>query len=454
MEADALRHLLQFLRNAVAGVLVLFGTVLPAIACTEQTMLDFIGSLEAPLGYNQVYSGVSVQPPRPVTTMTVDEVLEWQSLASQTSVSSAAGRYQVIRSTLLGLVEQGVVSRYEAFDEGAQDRIGAHLLRQTGYRNGETSPAVANRIAGIWAALPQVSGSGAGFSAYEGYAGNHALVTAETYMGVLQCSVSVDEAASQATVVRAGERIGFEFDRIIEVLQQTSNALTDTLPPVALWILFTLAVADVVLVIARVLLRGGRLQELLQDMAFRLLTLGFLMFVITSIGPIVYTVANVGVGIGEQITGANGVSLASYARAKTVLIFSFSEGGGMLPTHLFSVVYAIGLVIGLLTGLIMGLVVYAYAQLFIGSVIGVLAAGLGGLTATRDSARALVFQIIGGGLRILTLMIIMYLGLSFAQGLRGSVSGFNAAFISLFVDIFVLFLCWQLPSSTARLSGG
>ena len=74
-------------------------------------MLNMIGALEAPAGYDQVYSGVVDHPPRRITTMTVDEVLAWQRQTVRTSVSSAAGRYQIIRPTLQGLLERCCLRR-------------------------------------------------------------------------------------------------------------------------------------------------------------------------------------------------------------------------------------------------------------------------------------------------------------------------------------------------------
>ena len=120
-----------------------------AYGCTESEMLDLIGSLEAPEGYDQVYGGVKLAPPRPITSMRVYEVIEWQREASRTAVSSAAGRYQVIRATLERMVERGVVHKNERFSPGVQDRIGRFLLRETGYRSGPISHKTANRIAGV-----------------------------------------------------------------------------------------------------------------------------------------------------------------------------------------------------------------------------------------------------------------------------------------------------------------
>ncbi len=170
--------LLPLLRVALA--VPLWFCAFGAMACTERTMLELIGTLEAPKGYDQVYSGVSVQPPRPITTMTVGEVLEWQRLASRTSVSTAAGRYQVIRGTLSNMVDQGVVSVDDIYSPRTQDRLVVHLLRSTGYRNGSTSPEVANR-----AALPLVSGPRKGLSAYHGIANNKARTTPANVLAML-----------------------------------------------------------------------------------------------------------------------------------------------------------------------------------------------------------------------------------------------------------------------------
>jgi len=63
----------------------------PVLACTENAVLDLIGQLEAPTGYDTVYRGVRVPPPQPITTMTVGQVLDWQGHTVRAgSVSTAA----------------------------------------------------------------------------------------------------------------------------------------------------------------------------------------------------------------------------------------------------------------------------------------------------------------------------------------------------------------------------
>lgn len=122
-------------------------------------LLDFIAQFEAPGGYNQVYGGSKVEPPRPITTMTVREVLAWQDRSvAAGSPSSAAGRYQVIQGTLREQVRAGVVGMDEPFSPKVQDRIGTALLEKRGlsdYQAGRISAAkFGDNLAKEWASLP------------------------------------------------------------------------------------------------------------------------------------------------------------------------------------------------------------------------------------------------------------------------------------------------------------
>lgn len=99
--------------------------------------------------------------PRPITSMTVDEVLtaqkdwprRWRKLNS-----SAAGAYQIIRPTLLELKKSAGLSGNELFDAALQDRLGFALLRRRGWDRfvaGQLGrEAFALRLAREWASLP------------------------------------------------------------------------------------------------------------------------------------------------------------------------------------------------------------------------------------------------------------------------------------------------------------
>lgn len=92
------------------------------------------------------------RPAVPLTKMTVAEVLEWQT--GLQSRSTAAGAYQIIRRTLLGLM----LPPSAQFDSYLQDRAAMQLLDRRGWSrllNGEMTPTrFGDALAREWASLP------------------------------------------------------------------------------------------------------------------------------------------------------------------------------------------------------------------------------------------------------------------------------------------------------------
>ena len=88
----------------LAGAALMALAMAPRPAAAElpskAAVLDFIGRYEAPGGYDQAHAAVPESPPRPLTAMTIREVLAWQKRIRPRAVSTAAGRYQVIHDTL------------------------------------------------------------------------------------------------------------------------------------------------------------------------------------------------------------------------------------------------------------------------------------------------------------------------------------------------------------------
>ena len=148
---------------------------------SEQQILDFIGRYESGGNYNRMVGGATA----PLTEMTVADVLQFQGQRVAQGQGSAAGKYQIIQRTLQGLVNQGVVSPTDQFNSATQDRLGVALLNQSGYaefKSGKISKdTFADRLAGVWAALPMASGQ----SRYEGQNGNRALVGREEFLGAI-----------------------------------------------------------------------------------------------------------------------------------------------------------------------------------------------------------------------------------------------------------------------------
>lgn len=157
-------------------------------------LLGFIRNHEAPDGYSDYWGGSRVAPERPLETMTINEVREWQrdTLREQAnrgvpydSRSSAAGGYQIISGTLDRLVDQMGLTGNETFDARMQDSMAVHLLNGRGladYQNGHISlEQFGNNVALEWASMPTLSGAGAGQSAYAGVGSNRALTSSDDY---------------------------------------------------------------------------------------------------------------------------------------------------------------------------------------------------------------------------------------------------------------------------------
>lgn len=125
-------------------------------------LFDTIGNVEAPKGYDQVYGGIraSDRPKRPITTMTVGEVLAWQESIDHKYNSEAAGRYQIMEDTLAGLVSEGHVSLGTKFNKRTQDRLAEVLANRRGlskYRKGQiTAEEFAHNLSKEWASLPAI----------------------------------------------------------------------------------------------------------------------------------------------------------------------------------------------------------------------------------------------------------------------------------------------------------
>lgn len=135
-------------------------------------LLNLIGRVESNDNYN-AYFGNSTNTEIKFTDMTVNEVMAWQaSFIAQGNASSAVGRYQIINTTLSGLVSRGIVSADKKFDEATQDHLAIALLERRGsldYVTQQLTPQqFAANIAKEWAALPRVIGEDPNSSYYAG----------------------------------------------------------------------------------------------------------------------------------------------------------------------------------------------------------------------------------------------------------------------------------------------
>lgn len=128
-----------------------------------KALLDAIGSHEAPRGYGQIYGGARGVPmDTDVSKLTLDGVLNFQErMLDGGSASTACGRYQFLRKTLLATIGQMGLTGHELWSPDLQDRMAIHLMKGRGleiYLAGHMSrEAFANNLAMEWASLPVVT---------------------------------------------------------------------------------------------------------------------------------------------------------------------------------------------------------------------------------------------------------------------------------------------------------
>ena len=156
-------------------------------------LLDFIRGFEAPRGDDTVFGNKMSRMPKPITSMTIDEVIADGPRRTREFGSSAAGGLQFMTATLKTLKASLGLTGREVMTSDLQNRLGYALLLRRGYRDfmaGQTSVAVfGNEIAKEWASFPVLAptnGKRRGQSYYAGDGLNHVLVGPEPVEAVLQ----------------------------------------------------------------------------------------------------------------------------------------------------------------------------------------------------------------------------------------------------------------------------
>lgn len=163
-------------------------------------LLDFIRETEVGredrASYDVIYAHKQGKLPKPLTSMTLDEVQSAQRGWSKNHGSSAAGGYQFMRATLKGLMAELGLRGSQVLDPDLQDRLAYHLLKRRGYdafmAGAISDVEFAKRLAMEWASFPVLAPTkGAhrqikrGQSYYAGDGLNKALVSPDKIEALL-----------------------------------------------------------------------------------------------------------------------------------------------------------------------------------------------------------------------------------------------------------------------------
>ncbi|WP_173931404.1 hypothetical protein [Chelativorans sp. Marseille-P2723] len=186
----------------------------PSIPRGAAILLGFVYETETgrkpPQCYDVIYGHRQSALSKPLTTMTVGEVVDeqavwsskaWAAKFGSTKASSAAGAPQFIRATLIDLAKELRLRGTQIFDGNLQDRLAYHLLKRRGYESfmaGQMSrEEFGKRLAMEWASLPVLASTrgatrmiGRGQSYYAGDGLNKALVDPAEFEKVLTAAKS------------------------------------------------------------------------------------------------------------------------------------------------------------------------------------------------------------------------------------------------------------------------
>lgn len=185
------------------------------ISTGARILLDLIYRTEtgrdAPACYRTIIGHREDQLKRPITEMSIDELLAAQKSWGKRWRSSAAGAPQIIRATMVTLVKRLGLSGHEKFDPDMQDRMAMTLLLYRGWETftaGRMSIAqFGNNLSKEWASFPALApiSNGKkqvqrGESYYEGDGLNRALISPAQVEMTLRLALQAERRPVEAPV--------------------------------------------------------------------------------------------------------------------------------------------------------------------------------------------------------------------------------------------------------------
>lgn len=186
---------MQMIKLAIVALTLIFA---PAAAFSDtdaveyqildRPFLELLGFLEGPDGYDDLTGFTNRRPVKPVSQMTINEVLSFQRMLRQNGTkSSAMGRYQFVYKTLEYLTRIHDIDRNLLFNKDMQDHLTRIEMRRCGFYDPEISiRKLGNCLARVWAALPLLSGPHRGESRYRKTGINLAQTTPEVIEAILR----------------------------------------------------------------------------------------------------------------------------------------------------------------------------------------------------------------------------------------------------------------------------
>ena len=173
-------------------------------------LLDFIAKPESGGDYNIVYGGIKIKdrPKKPLTQMTIGEVLDWQDSIDRFYPSEASGKFQIMEDTLRGLYKEAGLSLKDLYNETNQRTLAIALLKRRGldsFMSGKvTLVKFADNLSKEWASLPctikdRQGRPAKGQSYYAGDGLNRSHVSIQDFLNVVASLKHKEEVTCKST---------------------------------------------------------------------------------------------------------------------------------------------------------------------------------------------------------------------------------------------------------------
>lgn len=194
-----------------------------------EPLLKLIRAGEANGSYDAIWYGIKAKdkPGRPITQMTVREVLAWQDSIDRLYQSEACGAYQFLEDTLRDIVKASDVRLDDTFGQLAQDKLALVLLKRRGLDDflSDRLHAIefAQHLSQEWASLPcsihDAKGrKSRGQSYYDGDGLNTARVKLEEISAALEAIRTPEADPVPVVTGSASQGIGAALAALFEAI--------------------------------------------------------------------------------------------------------------------------------------------------------------------------------------------------------------------------------------------
>ena len=195
---------------------------------TVDALLDFIAKPESGNNPNIVYGAIKTKhrPKKPLTSLTIGEVLNWQDSIDKLYNSEAAGAWQIMEDTLRNLPAEAGLTYKDLFNEKNQRKLATVLLKRRGldkYLAGKISAKqFAQQISMEWASMPctindKMGRAAKGQSYYAGDGLNKSHVSIDAFM---EAVVNAKQIVPVTPVVKGNRFLEFLASIISKIFKK------------------------------------------------------------------------------------------------------------------------------------------------------------------------------------------------------------------------------------------